>query len=403
MSAPAGADSSEPPKKQRAIDPIAPTDHPWNLPAEVGLLHCSCRPENKVLVIPREANLPMNAEARRVVARVSQAVVGVASIDVDGDQLWRASGFVIEFDKSSMIGTVISSATIAFPDPGFPDIEKIKIYLFDGVSYDATIIACDHHWNLLALSVLFDRVIKPIKMVEISESRDKMDAYHGVAMLQPHSTSYKLCPGDTIIGLGRKSEEPFGLQGNRGVYSVERWADLPLICQEMQRATFINTYTAVGGPAINKKGNAIGMLFHSLSFTPFLPSNIILKWLEYFKTTGKYCRPVIKFVGCNLHNARSSRWVKVPASLHEGLDGILVELASREVLSAGLQEKDLIIECNRKRVATNLQLFEVLAENIGKMVEVTIIKAENSNRHSVYLPVEEVEEKCFYEFLDLMG
>jgi hypothetical protein len=125
-----------------------------------------------------------------------------------------------------------------------------------------------------------------MKFVEINESRTARDAYHGIAMLQPHSTRYKLCPGDTIIGLGRQSQEPFGLQANRGIYSVERWADLPKICQEMLRATFINTFTAIGGPAINKKGNVIGMLFHSMSFTPFLPSNIILKWWDYFKTTG---------------------------------------------------------------------------------------------------------------------
>lgn len=69
----------------------------------------------------------------------------------------------------------------------------------------------------------------------------------------------------------------------------------------------------------------------------------------------KYCRPMISFVGYNLHVARSSRWVDVPTSLHEGLDGILVEMVSRELLSAGLQEKDLIIRCNGKRVTTNLQ------------------------------------------------
>ncbi|XP_015632809.1 uncharacterized protein [Oryza sativa Japonica Group] len=325
------ADTGEPPAKQRAINPVVPTKHPWNLPAQIPLLHCSCRPEDQVLVIPREANLPIDAETRKVVARVSQAVVSVVSFDVDGDRLYKASGFIIDFDKSSMIGTIISSATVNIHDPAFPDVEKINIYLFDGVSYDATIIACDHHWNLLVLSVLFYPVVKTMKFVEINESRTARDAYHGIAMLQPHSTRYKLCPGDTIIGLGRQSQEPFGLQANRGIYR-------------------------------------------------------------------KYCRPMISFVGYNLHVARSSRWVDVPTSLHEGLDGILVEMVSRELLSAGLQEKDLIIRCNGKRVTTNLQLFEVLVENIAKTVEVTIVKAENCNTQSIYLPVEEAIEKCFYQW-----
>lgn len=33
------------------------------------------------MVIPREANLPIDAESRRVVAGVSQAVVAVVSVD----------------------------------------------------------------------------------------------------------------------------------------------------------------------------------------------------------------------------------------------------------------------------------------------------------------------------------
>lgn len=40
----------------------------------------------------------------------------------------------------------------------------------------------------------------------------------------------------------------------------------------------------------------------------------------------KYCRPSIRVLGVNLHNVQSSPWVEVPSSLHEGLDGILVEL-----------------------------------------------------------------------------
>jgi hypothetical protein len=36
-------------------------------------------------------------------------------------------------------------------------------------------------------------------------------------------------------------------------------------------------------------------------------------------------------------------------------------------------------------------------ENIAKTVEVTIVKAENCNTQSIYLPVEEAIEKCFYQ------
>ncbi|TVU46199.1 hypothetical protein EJB05_05718 [Eragrostis curvula] len=362
----------EPPAKQRAVDPIAPTRHPWNLPEKFELPQCSSRPDDNVVVIPRDANLPIDAEARRTVARVSLAVVGVASIDVDGDRLWKASGFIVEFDRASMIGTIFSSATVARHDSFYPDIEKIEVYLFDGVSYVATIAACDYHWNLLVLSVSFDRVVKTIQLVEISENMNPRDSHLERLALGPHSTREMLYPGDTVIGLGRQSEEPFGLQGICGIYSIERWSAFPRICQEMQTATFLNTYkcrqqTAIGGPAINRNGRAIGMLFQSVSCTPFLPSNIILRWWEHFKKTGKYCRPTIRVLGVNLHNAPTSPWVKVPRPLQDGSDGFLVEL-----------------------------LFENLVENIGKKVDLTVISNEDSNPRSVCLPVEETAEENFY-------
>lgn len=388
----------EPPAKKRNIDPIAPTNHPWNLPATVDLVHRCDRPEDGVLLIPREANLRIGAEAKRVVARVSQAVVAVASIDVHGHQLWRASGFIVEFDECSMTGTIFSSATVAQKIHMFPDIEKIKVYLFDGASYEATIKACDNHWNLLVLSVSFVRSVKTMNMVEISENRTAADVHLGGFMQQPHPACESLCSGDTIIGLGRQSEEPFGLQANCGVYSYERWSNLPRFCHEMQKATFINTYAAVGGPAINKNGQVIGMLFHDLDCTPFVPSNVILKWWEHFKKTGTYCRPTMRVFGANLHNVRSAFWLKLPASLYKGSDGFLVELTSRSVQLAGLQQKDLIVECNGEPVATSLQLFEILADNIGKMVEVTFVKAEDNSRRSVYLPVEEIPEGDFYSW-----
>ncbi|CAN6282269.1 unnamed protein product [Urochloa humidicola] len=386
--------AESPPAKRRDVDPIAPTKHPWNLPARLELPHCS--KDEGYVVIPREANLPIDAEARRVVAGVSQAVVAVASIDADGDQLRKASGFITEFDEASMIGTIFSSATVAKRDCFYPHFEKIKVYLFDGASYDATIAACDYHWNLLVLSVSFDRVVKTMKLVEISENRNPRDPCHGRSSLLPHSSCENLYPEDTIIGLGRWPDEPFGLQANCGLYSTERWSAFRQLCQEMQKATFLNTYTAIGGPAINRNGRVIGMLFQSRTCTPFLPSNIIIRWWEHFKNTGKYCRPTIRVLGVNLHNAQSSPWVEVPITLHEGLDGLLVELASQTALAVGLQQKDLIIQCNRRCVATSLQLFEILVENIGKMVELTVIKAEDGSTHSIYLPVEEAVEENFH-------
>ncbi|KAG2547501.1 hypothetical protein PVAP13_9KG105860 [Panicum virgatum] len=71
----------EPAVKWRDVDPITPTKHPWNLLARLELSHCSCDPNAESFAVkPREANLSINTEARRVVPRVSQAIIAVASV-----------------------------------------------------------------------------------------------------------------------------------------------------------------------------------------------------------------------------------------------------------------------------------------------------------------------------------
>ena len=62
----------------------------------VGGYSCQ-KSEDGVLVIPREANLPIGPEARRVVARVSQAVVAVASIDGSAPLSPRRNKFLLVY------------------------------------------------------------------------------------------------------------------------------------------------------------------------------------------------------------------------------------------------------------------------------------------------------------------
>ena len=52
-----------------------------------------------------------------------------------------------------------------------------------------------------------------------------------------------------------------------------------------------------------------------------------------------------------MHNAQSSPWVKVPVSLHEGLDGILVEL----VCSLSIICIDLLVKCIDTTTGINLR------------------------------------------------
>jgi hypothetical protein len=51
----------------------------------------------------------------------------------------------------------------------------------------------------------------------------------------------------------------------------------------------------VGGPVINADGEVIGIAYCFSSFTPFLPSNVILRWLT--ATTNKRLIPLSNQAG----------------------------------------------------------------------------------------------------------
>ena len=70
---------------------------------------------------------------------------------------------------------IFPHASVATNIPIFPHSDKIRVYLFDGASYDATVEAFDDHWNLLAIYISFESAIKTMSMVEISENRSAMD------------------------------------------------------------------------------------------------------------------------------------------------------------------------------------------------------------------------------------
>jgi hypothetical protein len=90
-----------------------------------------------------------------------------------------------------------------------------------------------------------------------------------------------------------------------------------------------------------------------------------------------YCKPAILFVGFKVLST-------LVFSLIKYIQGFLFALL-----------------CKLFSSVLVLLVVQILADNIGKMVEVAFVKAEDNSRRSVYLPVEEIPEGDFYRYLYL--
>ncbi|CAH9131847.1 unnamed protein product [Cuscuta epithymum] len=104
-------------------------------------------------------------------------------------------------------------------------------------------------------------------------------------MPRHHSISelFKLTPGSRVIALGRYHEE-CDIMASPGNISLEQCR---FDCKELLRSTCRITKCGIGGPLINRHAEVIGVRVFASYFTPFLPINIVSKWLKHYREFGE--------------------------------------------------------------------------------------------------------------------
>ncbi|KAK1362900.1 Protease Do-like 14-like protein [Heracleum sosnowskyi] len=309
-------------------------------------------------------NMYLDDETKRALVEVSNSVVALVSY-ID-KECRCGSGTIIESNDTMSI--VLTSANIIrraldVLKNDLPDNLKITVYLSGGESYVGDVLAYDYHYNLAAIKFQPETPVSVAKIAPIDDSLGvKLNPSSHV--LQPHSNSYNLTPGDVVIAVGRYFYKKYDLMGACGAYCLARST---LDCKELFQTTCLITGCGDGGPMINYNGEVIGVIFHYSGLTPFMPINIAIKWWKYYKLYGRYRRPSLGIEATNFFAAGLGLIERVIMKFPDVCKGVIVErvIPGSSAHLAGLHENDVIFLCDGKPLQSFLEFLEIIWNKVG--------------------------------------
>lgn len=115
---------------------------------------------------------------------------------------------------------------------------------------------------------------------------------------------------------------------------------------------------------INIFGDVLGMNFYSPYSTPFLPSNVILKWLDHYHRNLEFQRPKLGMHLASLYTADEGILERFIQEFPDISSGVIVEKEWNTTI-AGIEVDDVIVECAGNKIESLLQLLDVAREREG--------------------------------------
>ncbi|KNA04372.1 hypothetical protein SOVF_200350 [Spinacia oleracea] len=341
----------------------------------------------------RETNLYFDIQFKRAALTVSPSVVSLVSFTGE-EELYQCSGTIIE-SYDDYTGIVITSANLIRPQTECACAEniladKLKVFvkLSDGRSFDGKVCAYHFHYNLVVLSYKSDSPLQSATLRQLedclhlnpsqlinSEEKSFQLCPHSNPMIL-HSRSMILSPGDDVVAVGRYFDTPFDLMAAPGEYCLDR---CEYDCSELFMSTCRMTRCGDGSPLINISGEVIGIAFHDVSFTPFMPINMAYKWWEHYKIYRELRRPSLGMQAISFHAARLRIAEKVIQRFPSISKGVIVDkvISGSSAESAGLRLHDVIVQCGGKVVNCFLQLLEIMWDNVGHVVDLVVVRADH--------------------------
>ncbi|CAH9125429.1 unnamed protein product [Cuscuta epithymum] len=376
---------------ERYINPASYTEDDHIYATSIGLKHPKFHKLGN--------NLYLDINTKIAALRASPSLVSLIT-HLDGKESFQCSGTIIEVENDK--GIIITSADCfqvhSDSTMSHPTI-KVEVCMSDGTKLDGKVLAYDFHYNLAAVEVHSGTPLKAAKMALFDDAISVDTApvistpilrAHSVPPLDSH---YTLIPGNTVIALGRYFAKPYALMAAPGQFSINQ---VELECQELFRATCSITRCGAGGPLVNSQGEFIGVCFYDMSCTPFLPITLTLKWWEQFKKNGEIQRPLLSMELTNLYAV--SLDILETVVQNDTFHGVMVEkvLAGSTADVAGIRPNDVITRFAGGSVRSILELVRVMWDNIGKSVEVTVLRTFDGTRLNLNMVVDVVTQDELY-------
>ncbi|XP_062199417.1 uncharacterized protein LOC133901896 [Phragmites australis] len=275
---------------------------------------------------------------------LARCVVGLESFTGD-KQLFACSGTIVEFLNDT--GYVVTSASLVrcSDKDVLPDELKINVCLADGEILEGFVSNVDFYYNICVIEVPSTFHL-PRK--SFSPKTEFFNFY------EHHSKD--------VVALGRTCK-PWRLMVALGKLIPRR---SKFDCEELSVSSCKVSKRGVGGPLMDFDGNVIGMSFYDKKGTPFLPSFIVLKCLQHFKTFGKVMRPLHGLRVKNLYDAELTELEEKQCGLPVIYGVIVDKVEDSSTEHSEIKVGDVITHVNGVPFSNAAELGGLLLDMCGK-------------------------------------
>ncbi|XP_027770245.1 uncharacterized protein LOC107010121 isoform X1 [Solanum pennellii] len=172
-------------------------------------------------------NRHLDAYTNRAALTVSRSVVSLESYSGE-EMIFQCSGTIVDsVDTCNIILTTASLLRCSTNRNSVVDNIKVIVHLFDGRSFDGHIESYDFHYNIAAIKIQLDTLLPVASLAYLNDSividpSQLQGSEKKSFQLRPHSNSFDLFPGVSIIALGRLNRKPYDIMAAPGEFSQSR-------------------------------------------------------------------------------------------------------------------------------------------------------------------------------------
>ncbi|BAD81154.1 unknown protein [Oryza sativa Japonica Group] len=278
--------------------------------------------------------------ARKVALGVSQSIVSLSSF-AGRKRIRVCSGFVIRWNDSTSIGTILTSAALVRPPCG--DDVRVEVFLPSGDISICQISMVDFHHN--------------IALVEVTSNFKLQEAV---------ILKYIIDKGD-VLALGRSYEGGL-LMCSRG--EISNRASI-FECSELLVSSCEITMAGTGGPLVNYNGHVVGINFFEENQTPFLSMAIVFKCLEHHQIFGRIIRPWIGFWFTSIQMVPLSHLEHIYRKFSDVDNGLYISNVAEGSPAdiAGICQGDILMKCGGKFLSTAPEFGAMLMDKCKETME----------------------------------
>ncbi|TVU22458.1 hypothetical protein EJB05_32155 [Eragrostis curvula] len=280
-------------------------------------------------------------EVEKLVLQVAPSVVALQSKVGETDHFF-CSGTVVESDmKTHTIVTVAN--LVKSPDTyEVADDLKINVYLHNNETCEGKLVYHDFYHNICLVQIQ-----SPVHLLEKGFSSN-IDAIH-----------FGKSRSRDVVTLGRDKEIHMLVVSTGKIIPKHSKLD----CEELVVSTCRISKAEVGGPLMNFDGDLIGLNYYHTNETPFIPSFIVLKFLQQYALFRQVVRPLHGLRVRTLYAEGCNAFEKMQINFR-GATGVIIEKIEEQspAKGSGLKEGDIINRVNGVYFSSAVELATILLD-----------------------------------------